>query len=254
MQSPGYWRRSLGQEKSESTRLIQAGLKRKASVPWEFREPILRNKWSHKRRLAASGNPGTSRRWLRFSFPRRPNGLPAKPSVSQAGSAKCDKRVSEQKAGFCGLSEASPSWEPEATQGCDLRATMNRAARSTPGTEPCAGRSARRDIGPRGSHEFALSLENRAHDAAFDPQRGAINCRREWAGNERNQRGDFIGRGETLQKRAGPRRVKEFLLYLLGSHVFRSCHVDKKLLNAFRTSRAGKHRIHRHSRARRRLG
>ena len=41
-----------------------------------------------------------------------------------------------------------------------------------------------------------------------------------------------------------PGRAKEFLLYLFEGNVFGSCHVDEKFLNAFRTSGAGKDRIH----------
>ena len=76
--------KELGPRKSASTRSIQAGLKLKAFTPSEFREAILRNKWSRRRRSVASDNPETSHRWLRFWLPRKPNGSPAKPSVSQA--------------------------------------------------------------------------------------------------------------------------------------------------------------------------
>ncbi len=78
------WRKSSGREKSASTRSIQARLKLKAFTPSEFREAILRNKWSRRRRLVASDNRETSHRWLRFWLPRNPNGSPAKPSASQA--------------------------------------------------------------------------------------------------------------------------------------------------------------------------
>ena len=53
-----------------------------------FREAILKSKWSRRRRSAASGNRRTSLRWLRFSLHQKPNGSPAKPSVSQAASVK----------------------------------------------------------------------------------------------------------------------------------------------------------------------
>lgn len=96
-------------------------------------------------------------------------------------------------------------------------------------------------------------LKNRVHDAAFDAQRCAIGCRRERAGDERHQRGNFICGGETLQERAGPGCTKEFLFYVAGRHVFRSRHVRDEFLNAFRACRAGQHRIYRDSSARRGL-
>ena len=61
-----------------------------------------------------------------------------------------------------------------------------------------------------------------------------------------------VWRNVARGSRAG--RVKEFFLYLFGGDILRSCHVDKKFLNAFRTSGAGKHRVHRDSCSQRRLG
>ncbi len=62
---------------------------------------------------------------------------------------------------------------------------------------------------------LSTRLERGAHDAAVDPQRGAVRRRRKAARHERDEGGDFRRGREASQERRGTHRPEELPLYFI---------------------------------------